>query len=150
MDRRRTRTELIFSSAEETLQFGRELGKQLECGDLLCFEGDLGAGKTTLIKGIAVGAAGVHEREVTSPTFSYLHIYEGKVPVYHFDLYRLKNGKEFSALGFQEYLQGEGIACIEWAERIKELIPPHALHIRLEHDGEERRKIVLDGPCNKR
>lgn len=150
MDRRRTRTELICSSAQETLEFGKKLGAQLKRGDVLCFEGELGAGKTTLIKGVAAGAAGIDEREVTSPTFSYLHIYEGKMPVYHFDLYRLKNGKEFSALGFEEYLQDEGIACIEWAERIQELIPPDALYIRLEHDGEERRKIILDEPCNKR
>lgn len=112
--------------------------------------GDLGAGKTTLIKGIAKGAGGILEREVTSPTFSYLHIYSGKVPIYHFDLYRLRNAKEFCALGFQEYLEGDGVCCIEWAERIKDLLPPHTFHICLEHEKEERRKIYLNGPHHKR
>lgn len=82
------------------------------------------------------------EREVSSPTFSYLHIYPGKIPVYHFDLYRLKNYAEFCALGFDEYLNSDGIACIEWAERIQDHLPKEALFFHFAHTGNETRKIL--------
>ncbi|MBI2743815.1 MAG: tRNA (adenosine(37)-N6)-threonylcarbamoyltransferase complex ATPase subunit type 1 TsaE [Chlamydiales bacterium] len=129
------------SSSEETIEYGAEIGRGLSPGSILCFFGDLGAGKTTLIKGIAKGAGEISEREVSSPTFPYLHIYSGRVPVYHFDLYRLKNADEFCALGFDEYLNGSGICCIEWAERIEEILPSKTLLIRIEHESNETRKI---------
>ncbi len=131
----------VSHSAEETMQYGEKLAKQLKKGSILCLCGDLGAGKTTLIKGIAKGLGNCSEREVTSPTFSYLHIYEGKIPLYHFDLYRLKNGVDFCALGFDEFLEKEGICCIEWAEKIESLLPPDKLTIHVSHEGQQARKI---------
>lgn len=143
----------LSSSADETIEHGIRIGKELSKGAVLCFLGDLGAGKTTLIKGIAKGAGAASEREVSSPTFSYLHIYSGRVPIYHFDLYRLKGPNDFCSLGFDEYLDAGGICCIEWAERIKELLPPNTILIELVHGSEQTRKIrIIDLPlgtcCN--
>ncbi len=151
MDRRRApRTtelapleeEILSSSPEETLEFAKKIRRILRPGAILCLTGELGAGKTTFVKGIASCAGDLSEREVSSPTFSYLHIYPGEVPIYHFDLYRLKSAEEFSALGFDEYLNAGGICCIEWAERIESLLPKHALFLSFTHVEEEKRKIA--------
>jgi tRNA threonylcarbamoyladenosine biosynthesis protein TsaE len=129
------------SSPEETIEYGIQIAKLLKQGSVLCLNGDLGAGKTTLIKGIAQGICQIPKREVSSPTFSYLHIYQGPIPLYHFDLYRLRDEKDFQSLGFEEYLYNEGICCFEWAEKIPSLIPKDAHVISIEHIGEEKRKI---------
>ncbi len=134
---------LYSHSAEETIKYGVQIGKDLLPGSILCLMGDLGAGKTTFIKGLAQGAGQIVEREVSSPTFSYLHIYSGTLPIYHFDLYRLRGHEEFRALGFDEYLNGNGISCIEWAERIEAILPSNALLLQFAHEGEDRRKIVI-------
>lgn len=132
---------MLALSAEEMIERGVEVGKNLSPGSVLCLIGDLGAGKTTFVKGIAK-SLGISEREVSSPTFSYLNIYQGKIPIYHFDLYRLRSAAEFCALGFDEYLQSEkGILCIEWAEKIQHLLPQNALTIKFIHDCENRRKL---------
>ncbi len=136
--------QILYSrSAEETIEHGVRIGKDLPPGSVLCFMGDLGAGKTTFIKGIAKGAGHIAEREVSSPTFSYLHIYSGKLPIYHFDLYRLRSPEEFCSLGFDEYFDADGISCIEWAERIETILPPNTLLLHFAHEGEDTRKIVL-------
>lgn len=127
-------------SAEETIARGVEIGKNLQPGSVLCLVGDLGAGKTTFVKGVAK-SLGISEREVSSPTFSYLNIYKGKIPIYHFDLYRLRSAEEFCALGFDEYLRGDGISCIEWAEKIAHLVPPGTLTIKFSHEDENRRSL---------
>ena len=137
-----TQLNIISHSIEETIDIGRNLGKQLPKGSIVCFEGDLAAGKTTLIKGLVSGAANYPEEDVNSPTFVYLNIYEGTKTVYHFDLYRLKDYEEFLAVGFDDFFQQEGICCIEWAERIKEIIPPDAIVINMGHDIEENRRAI--------
>jgi tRNA threonylcarbamoyladenosine biosynthesis protein TsaE len=134
---------LKTSSASETFAEGVTLGKNLQPNAVLAFFGDLGAGKTTLIKGIVSGATGLSPDTVTSPTFTYLQIYPGNTPVYHFDLYRLRTAADFLSLGFSEYFKAGGICCIEWSERIEDILPPGTLRISLKHVGEEQREITV-------
>jgi tRNA threonylcarbamoyladenosine biosynthesis protein TsaE len=138
------KTYFISQSLEATLNWGIELGKTLPIGTVLALKGDLGAGKTTLMKGIAEGALSIDSRAITSPTFTYLNIYEDRVKtIYHFDLYRLSKAADFQALGFQDYFSAGGICCIEWPERITELLPSHTLHISLAYVSENQRSIVF-------
>lgn len=126
---------------EETIQFGRELAQKLEEGAIIALHGDLGAGKTTLAKGVIAEICGAELRNVQSPTFTYLNIYESELPVYHFDLYRLKGADNFIQHGFLDFLGNRGICLIEWAERISSLLPEGIIHVQLSHLGEEMRKI---------
>lgn len=130
----------ITCSAIETIAFGAAFGKTLKPNSIICLFGELGAGKTTFVKGIVQGATGVTPEKVVSPTYTYLNIYE---PVYHFDLYRLHDCDEFLALGFDEYLFAGGICCIEWSERIAPIIPESALQVTLCHLTEETREISI-------
>ncbi len=117
-------------SEEETAAFGRRLAEELGPGSLVALIGDLGAGKTTLSKYIAEGL-GVTE-VVTSPTFTIVHEYHtGRVPLYHFDVYRLSDPAEMEELGYEEYFFGEGVCLVEWADRIRELLPADARMIRI-------------------
>jgi tRNA threonylcarbamoyladenosine biosynthesis protein TsaE len=134
---------LYTSSPEETKTIAESLAKTILPGNILCFFGDLGAGKTTFIKALAIALGTGSSELVNSPTFQYLNIYQGKVPIYHFDLYRLKSEEDFILLGFDEFFQTDGIVCIEWAEKIKSIIPKHAIHIQISHGGEDRRKIEI-------
>lgn len=115
------REEITTLSSEETFQVGASFYPELALPSIIAFFGDLGAGKTTFIRGIA-SRAGVDKREVCSPTFTYLNIYESRIKIYHFDLYRLPNEQEFFAAGFDEYLYSDGICCIEWSEKITSLL----------------------------
>lgn len=133
----------ILKSREEAIAFGRKLGSQLEPNAVLCFFGDLGAGKTTLIKGIVHGLTGLSPEEVTSPTFTYLNIYGNNPPVFHFDLYRLSGLDEFLSLGFEEYLFAGGVACIEWSEKIAPILPNHAIKLFLFHESETTRRVEI-------
>ncbi len=134
---------VVTASPEETIKAGQKIGSQLSEGSILCFFGDLGAGKTTLIKGIVKAITDFDPDVVNSPTFVYLNIYEGMQTVYHFDLYRLQNAKEFIAMGFDEYLGSPGVCCLEWSERIEELLPLHAIRIEMKHLDQQRREIQI-------
>jgi tRNA threonylcarbamoyladenosine biosynthesis protein TsaE len=130
----------ISRSAAETFAFGRELAGQLRAGDVVALTGDLGAGKTVLVKGIAAGL-GV-EQEVTSPTFTIIHEYRGgRLPLAHVDLYRLDSVEQALAVGIEDYLGGEGVTVIEWAERIGPLLPAHTRRIHLAMEDEHTRRI---------
>jgi tRNA threonylcarbamoyladenosine biosynthesis protein TsaE len=113
---------------------------------VVCLRGDLGAGKTQLVKGIVEGATSVLAEQVSSPTFVYLNVYPGPRTVYHFDLYRLHDCDEFLSMGFEEYLSAGGICCIEWPERILELLPSGAMQVWLEVRGEAERAIHIEDP----
>lgn len=132
----------ISRSEEETIEFGKLFGKTLQPNSIVCFFGNLGAGKTTFIKGI-VEAFQEGSHGVNSPTFIYLNQYDGKVPIYHFDLYRLKNAEEFLAMGFDEFLFSDGISCLEWSERIAELLPESCIKVKMEHLENNSRKITI-------
>lgn len=112
------------------MALAKKLGEKLQGNDVLCFFGDLGSGKTTFIKGVVEGFSGYPARSVSSPTFTYLNIYEGvKQTVYHFDLYRLRDTDEFLSMGFDEYLSAGGVCCVEWSERIEEVLLGHYTRI---------------------
>lgn len=134
---------LLTNSKEETFELGVKIGQKLHKGSVLAFYGDLAAGKTTLIKGIAHALGGIDPTEVSSPTFTYLHIYQSDTHVlYHFDLYRLKGPQQFLQMGFDEYLSAGGVCCIEWAERIRGHLPKERIDIFIEHQNEGRSIVI--------
>ena len=127
-------------SPEETLEIGRLLGENAGPGEVYALIGDLGAGKTVFTKGFAQGL-GIEE-PVNSPTFTILQIYEeGRLPLYHFDVYRIGDIDEMYELGYEEYFFGDGVCVIEWADLIEELIPEDALTIRITRGEDEEARI---------
>lgn len=129
-----------LNGLEETKEFGIKIGQLLKPGDILCLNGDLGAGKTTLTKSIGLGL-GV-EDYITSPTFALINEYEGRIPVYHFDVYRLDNVEELYDLGFDEYFYGSGVSIIEWGDRIEKLLPRERIVLDIEKPGDINQRIV--------
>jgi tRNA threonylcarbamoyladenosine biosynthesis protein TsaE len=134
---------LLSHSAEETFKMGEDFGKQLAPNSVICFFGELAAGKTTFIKGVASGAAHLNPSDIQSPTFTYLNIYEGTKTIFHFDLYRLRDVDEFLSMGFDEYFDADGICCIEWSERIASCLPSKCIQVSLSHQGEDSRRITI-------
>jgi tRNA threonylcarbamoyladenosine biosynthesis protein TsaE len=134
---------IISNSEEETKKFGYELGMMLKPNSIVCFFGDLGAGKTTFIKGVAAAVSDCHPEEVNSPTYVYLNIYAGRQTLYHFDLYRLRDVDEFLGMGFDEYLFARGICCLEWSERIQSLIPDASIRVNMKNMGNYSREISI-------
>ena len=129
------------SSVKETIEFGRKFAEKLKAGDVVCLEGDLGAGKTHFVKGIASGF-GIDKEKVNSPTFTLINEYYGEIPIFHFDCYRLKTIQEALEIGIEEYLYGEGVSVIEWPSKIKELIPEYAIQIEIIHEGTSERSLL--------
>lgn len=135
----------ITNSAQETIDFAKSFARGLKAGSVLCLEGQLGSGKTTFIKGLAEGLGLKHPEQVKSPTFVLMHIYKAKMPLYHFDCYRLDNAEELENIGFQDFVNDPcAISCVEWAEKAGDLIPEDARHIRFEILDTDRRSITLD------
>ncbi|MCY6369788.1 tRNA (adenosine(37)-N6)-threonylcarbamoyltransferase complex ATPase subunit type 1 TsaE [Clostridium ganghwense] len=122
--------EFIVDSVEKTISIGTEIGKNANKGDIICLIGDLGTGKTHITKGIAKGLN--VEDHITSPTFNIVNEYDGRIKLYHFDVYRVNDPDEIEAIGFDEYIFGEGVSIIEWANYIEELIPKNHLRIIIE------------------
>ena len=137
----------ISNSENETFALGKSMGEAAKAGSIYCLDGDLGAGKTVFAKGFAVGL-GITE-PVTSPTFTIVREYrEGRLPLYHFDAYRIADPDELLAIGYEEYFYGDGVCLIEWAELIDELIPDTAVHISIEREplnGTDFRRIEIRG-----
>jgi len=148
----RSNAEALFpvttETVEETYALGARLATLLDAGAVIALYGDLGTGKTHLVKGIAEGL-GLPRSTVRSPTFTILHTYdEGRRPLHHFDAYRVQTPDEFVELGFEEYVHGDGITCIEWADRIEGLLPPDTLRLRLAHVGPQQRRITRAAPAD--
>jgi tRNA threonylcarbamoyladenosine biosynthesis protein TsaE len=154
--------QIITHSAEETTQWGREFAKRLTAPVLVLLSGDLGTGKTTLTKGIVAGLGAATEDEVTSPTFTLVHVYGGKSPaasaakepaasaaqstppkVYHADLYRIESFHDFETLGLEDLFDTPSIAIFEWSERFPLKSPWPQIRLRLEHAGGDSRRISL-------
>ncbi len=133
----------LSSSLEETFSIGKEISTFLKKNQIVAFKGDLGAGKTSLIKGIVSSLCKVNKDEVISPTFIYLNIYKSGIPIYHFDLYRIKNENHFLSMGFDEYLSNENICLIEWSEHIPSLLPKNTLTIKIKQINKTQRSIDL-------
>ena len=128
-------------STDATLALGRRLAKHFGPGDVVALYGDLGAGKTHLVKGICA-AYGVPEAAVTSPTFTLVNEYSGEAfPIYHLDAYRIERLQEFFELGYEDYFFGDGLCLIEWPACVEALLPEHTLRLRLTHLGGNRRLI---------
>lgn len=136
--------QVLTRSSEETFEQGRQLGIKLPVPSVVSFFGELAAGKTTFIKGLVSGAAQIDPSIIQSPTFTYLHIYEGKKTVYHFDLYRLRDIDEFLSMGFDEYFEADGICCLEWSEKIAPYLPSDRVSITMEHVDPESRLITIE------
>jgi len=135
----------IIPSPAQTDALGFLIGSMGVPGDIICLGGDLGAGKTTLTQSIARGAGVSPDEYVTSPTFTIMHEYTGRIPVYHMDLYRIGSADDVIELGLEDYMLGDGMCVIEWYERAREIIPDSRLLIELTNTGEVSRKIAVDG-----
>lgn len=131
---------VITSSLEQTWEIGRLLGKLLDAGDTVCLYGDLGAGKTNFAYGIARGLD-IREQYITSPTFTFVNEYQGRVPFYHLDLYRLKGPDELENIGFDEYIESDGVTVIEWADRAEDELPVESLSVYLSAVDEMSREF---------
>ncbi len=136
--------EITTHSPQESEWIGSILGSFLCKGDVIALSGELGTGKTTLVKGIVHGLGGDAE-EVASPSFTLLNEYKTPLPLYHIDLYRLSNEHDLLNIDFDDYLKGDGVVVIEWADNIIRAIPKDALWIKLTYQGEEARQIVFKG-----
>ncbi len=135
------------NSPEETWKLGYRLGEAAAGGQVICLNGDLGVGKTVFTQGFAAGL-GIGE-PVNSPTFTILQIYEeGRLPLYHFDVYRIGDVEEMDEIGYEDYFFGGGVCLIEWASLIEELLPEQVIRITMEKDMEKAfdyRRITIDG-----
>jgi len=135
------------TSADETTALGERLGKQLRPGDVIALFGDLGAGKTTLTKGIAVGLG--LDADIHSPTFTLIHEHMGAVALYHVDLYRLSREQEVETLGLEEYIYSDGVTVIEWADKMKSMLPSQRLDITLRMRGDTERELILESESER-
>ncbi len=138
---------MIFhsNSPEETARFAESFAAELKAGDVITLNGDLGAGKTAFAQGLAKGL-GIIEY-LSSPTFTIVNCYEGKMPLYHFDVYRIADEEEMYEIGYEEYIDGDGVCVIEWAEIIKDILPPERYDIIIRKDyqkGEDYREIIIE------
>ena len=137
------RTLLKTGSRRETVALGRQLGRLLRGGDVVALSGDLGSGKTTMVKGIATGLGVKSESEVKSPTYVLMHQYRGDCPVYHLDLFRLDSSAEVENIGWDDLLSGEGVILIEWAAKISGYLPKDYLEIEIKSAGETSRELFF-------
>lgn len=137
--------EFLSKNVEETIALGKKIGSMVRAGDIICIDGELGSGKTHLTKGLAIGLD-INEY-ITSPTFTIVNEYEGRLKLYHFDVYRVNDPDEIENIGFDEYIFGEGVSIIEWAKLIEELIPAERIQINIYKtlgNEENYRKINIE------
>ena len=135
------------NSYEETFSLGRTLGENAFISEVISLNGDLGTGKTVFTQGFAAGLGS--EGPVSSPTFTIVQSYEdGRIPLHHFDVYRIEDPQEMEEIGFDEYLFGDGVCLIEWGDMVEELLPPETIRITIEKDparGFDYRQITIEG-----
>ena len=135
---------MISNNINDTISYARELAAGAKPGDIICLDGDLGVGKTVFAKGFAEGL-GIRE-PITSPTFTIMNIYDsGRLPLYHYDVYRIEDESEMDELGYEEYFFGSGVTLVEWASQIPDCIPESAMHIVIKKDpkmGDDYREIT--------
>lgn len=136
--------EKFVKNEEETRSLGLSLGRSAKAGDIIALEGDLGAGKTTLTKAIAQGL-GIPDT-ITSPTFTIVREYRsGRIPLYHFDVYRIDDPDELYEIGCEEYFYGDGLCVIEWADNISEILPDEVMRITIDYGANEGERIIKCG-----
>jgi len=125
------------------MRLGKRLGRLLEPGDVVALVGDLGTGKTQFIKGLAEGLGVGKATYVSSPSFTLINEYQGRIPLYHIDLFRLASEKEVEGLGLEEYFRGNGITAIEWADKVSSLLPDELLWVKILYKGEHTRSLEI-------
>jgi tRNA threonylcarbamoyladenosine biosynthesis protein TsaE len=135
--------EIITTSAEETIRWGREFASRLTPPVLLLLTGELGSGKTTLTKGIVAGLGAATEEDVTSPTFTLVHVYGADAKVYHGDLYRIESFHDFETLGLEDAFSKPGVVILEWSEKFPLQSPWPQIRLKLEHAGGDKRRIKV-------
>ncbi len=133
-----------LQTLEQTRNFGISLGRTARPGDIICLSGDLGAGKTTLTQAIGEGLAVRKENYITSPTFAIMQDYDGRIPLYHMDFYRLSDSSEVEDLGFEEYFFGNGLTVIEWPDIALDLLPETRLYLEITIVDEKSRRMKCD------
>ncbi|NQU74594.1 MAG: tRNA (adenosine(37)-N6)-threonylcarbamoyltransferase complex ATPase subunit type 1 TsaE [Candidatus Omnitrophica bacterium] len=133
----------ITKTREATIKLGEKLARTLKGGQIVALIGELGSGKTTLTKGIAKGLGVKNSRYVNSPSFVIIKEYRGKKPLYHFDIFRLDSVKDLDTIGYEEYFYGNGICVVEWADKIKKLLPKKYLEIKIKILKNNDRKIKI-------
>lgn len=138
------RREIVTHSAEETIERGREIGRQLQPPVLVLLSGELGAGKTTLTKGIVSGVGAAPEDQVTSPTFTLVHKYGRTTPIYHVDLYRVEDFHDLETLGLEDLFSERAVVIVEWSEKFTLRTDWPVVRIHLEHVSEEARRITIE------
>lgn len=136
-------TPLLSHSSSDTIELAHQLGLHLSKNSVIALQGDLGAGKTTFVKGIAKALGVLNMDIVTSPTFSYLNIYDGPIPLFHFDLYRMKSAQDFFSSGFEDYFFADGVCCIEWPNFAVEALPKDTILVDFSYCGELGREILI-------
>jgi len=139
---------IISKSVEETIGLGKKLASKLKKGSVVALIGDLGSGKTVFTKGIAEGLGIKNARYVNSPTFVIIKEYKGKLPLYHLDLYRLDHHTSLDEMNCEEYFYSDGVTVIEWADKIRELLPGRYAEVRFSVAGEKERKIEILSACS--
>jgi tRNA threonylcarbamoyladenosine biosynthesis protein TsaE len=132
-------------SASETARIGKTIGNRLLPGDVVALAGELGAGKTQFIKGLAAGVGICNSTYISSPSFTLIHEYPGEIPFYHIDLFRLGKEKEAEELGLDDYFQGTGITAIEWADKIPSLLPKQILFVFIAYVDKNTRSLEIAG-----
>jgi len=135
---------MITHNRDETIKLGENLAKKLSKGDVVALCGDLGSGKTTFTKGIGKGLGIKDPSHINSPTYVLIKEYKGKIPLYHIDLYRLDNLKDIEDISIEEYIYGDGITVIEWAEKIQSLLPKEHISVKFIVRGEDKREIKIE------
>ncbi len=135
---------MITHSREDTIQLAEQLARGLQKGDVLALYGDLGSGKTTFTKGIGRGLGVKDARRINSPTFVLIKEYEARIPMYHLDLYRLDNIEAIEDICVEEYIYGNGVAIVEWAEKIKNILPEKHIAVKFTIKGDEEREIEIE------
>ena len=130
-------------SPEETIVLGEKIGSLLKGGDVVCYKGGLGAGKTTITRGISIGL-GLGD-EVTSPTFSLVNEYHGDLTLYHFDMYRITSPDDLETPGFYDYMDSDSVLAVEWSENIESELPENVIRVNIERIDDSTRKITIIG-----
>lgn len=140
----------ISNSREETIKLAYDFAKKLKIGDIVCLNGDLGAGKTAFVSGVA--SAFGYKGYTSSPTFTLINEYKADIPIYHFDVYRIKYSDEMFDIGIDDYLFGDGICIIEWPEKIRDILPENTININILKNpdmGEDFREIYIETENDK-
>lgn len=136
---------IISRNPETTFELGKAIGARIRFGTIIALTGDLGCGKTAFVQGLAKGLGVPADYPITSPTYTLINEYPGRYPLFHIDLYRLENSVDFEDIGLYDMLDGQGVAAVEWAERLSPELLTEALHIHIEFTDDESRRIYITG-----